>query len=120
MSERNKTIDAARRLIKIRMQQAICRAKLKEKGSNKRIWKPMLELANGFYDESVKDWEAVKATPMHMHVRLALVVEAMTQATAEAGFPYRGHCDEAWIKQVISDFLATFDPMEMVGGVGKA
>ena len=120
MSERNKTIDAARRLIKIRMQQAICRAKLKEEDVDEHIWKPMLELATGFYEEAEKDWLAVKAAPMHMHVRLALVVEAMTQATAEAGFPYRGDCDDAWIKQVISDFLATFDPMEMVDGVERA
>jgi hypothetical protein len=121
MSDRNVTIDAARRLIKIRMQQAICREKLKELGGTDHIWEPMLMLADGFYDEALKDWNAhLKSVPMHMHVRLALIVEAISQATIEAGFPYKDHCDEAWIKRVIGNFLATFDPMEMLDGVGDA
>jgi hypothetical protein len=119
--ERNTTIDAARRLIKSRMQQAICKAKVAELGEGDRIWGPMLNLADGFVEEAQEAWtEHLKATRIYRHVCLPHILEAVTQASWEAGLPYREQCDAVWLQKVIGDFLATFDPMEMTGVAGVA
>lgn len=100
------------------MQQAICRAKLKDVGDDEealRTWRSMQELTNGFHEEAVERWRAgtLRSAPMEAPVILSLMAKATAQAADEAGMPYRQLCDDAWIRQVINDFLATFDPLEL-------
>lgn len=119
--DRTKTIDAARRLLKSRMQLAICNQKTLELGDSDRIWGPMKSLAEGFTEEAKTDWDAlVKTLRMPRDAMTAAIVEATAQAAREAGFPYRAQCDPVWTQAVIEKFLAGFDPAELLPPVGQA
>jgi len=119
--DRTTIINAARRLIKSRMQLAICKKKTKELGESDRIWGPMVTLADGFLEEAQKDWDALlKVTRMPQDSFSSAIVEATAQASREAGFPYREQCDDVWTQRVIEKFLADFNPAELLQSIGQA
>ena len=117
MSGQEDVLSAAKRLIKSRMQQAICREKVKEAGEEDQIWGPMLNLANSFAEEASKDWQNYRK---HHPFMVFTIMDAARQAQHSAGVPYREQCSEAWLKKVIASYLETFDPIELTTPMGDA
>jgi hypothetical protein len=119
--DRLRVVDAARRLLKSQMQLAICKAKAAELGPSDRIWGPMLTLTTDFLEEAHKNWSTcLKSVHLPQEVLLLAIIEALNQASQEAGLPYQAQCNPMWTQKVIRTFLATFDPADLLQAPGLA
>jgi len=70
----------------------------------------MLALADSFAEEAQLAWnDHFKANRVHS----THIIEALSQALLEAGHPYQEQCSDAWLKQVLGQYISTFNPNEM-------
>lgn len=106
--------EAARRLIRCRLQNTACQAML-EAGADDRIWTPLLSISSGIVADATRDWwEASKGlTPEEIRNTVLL---ALTEAPKDYAAPYAEVLDSEMRNRVVEEFLKSFDPDEMQRG----
>jgi hypothetical protein len=112
------TIEAARRFIRSRLQNAFCKAMLKKTG-NQDFWGPLESISSGIVENAGDTWHKAAKGIAVEDIRLAVLL-AVAEAPKDFTDPYNSVLDKEVEEQVVSDFLQSFDPDEMQPSRGSS
>lgn len=104
--------DAARRLIRSRLQNAFCKAMLSKTG-NQDFWGPLESISAGIVENAGTAWHKAARSMTEEEIRLAVLL-AVAEAPKSFTEPYDSVLDKEVEGQVVSEFLQNFDPDEML------
>ena len=104
--------EAARRLIRSRLQNAFCKAMLSKTGQQD-IWGPLESISAGIVENAGSAWYKEARSMTEEEIRLAVLL-AVAEEPKSFTEPYDSVPNKEEVgEQVVTEFLQTFDPDEM-------